>query len=109
MRVWCSRPPPGRSSIRDTGHEWHYGRLTRGGMIGKSNDLTRTVDEPGTYRPRDRDLAAGDTGARYRGTRTLPGAVDTRVAASPAEPIFVDARNGFFTHQPCAVTVNSQA
>ena len=55
------------------------------------------------------EVGAGEhrlaVGAGYRGTRTLLGALDTRVGVSPAERIFVDARNGFFNHQPFAVTV----
>ncbi|WP_146073380.1 hypothetical protein [Cryobacterium sp. N22] len=46
-------------------------------------------------------------GARYRGTRPLLGALDTRVTAKAADRVFVEARSGFFNHQPFAVTTMS--
>jgi len=54
------------------------------------------------------EVSVGDhcvaVGARYRGTRTVLGAVETQVAANSADQIFVSARNGFFNHQPFEVT-----
>jgi hypothetical protein len=68
------------------------------------------VEHPARWgRPATIEVPAGHhrvaVGARYRGTRPLLGAVETPVAASEADRIFVDARNGFFNHQPFEVTV----
>lgn len=48
-------------------------------------------------------------GARYRGTRPLLGAIEARVSAKQAEQVFVDARNGFFNHQPFQVTTRKKS
>ena len=56
------------------------------------------------------EVGAGDhrvaVGARYRGTRPLLGAIEARVSAKPAEHLSVNARNGFFNHQPFVVTID---
>ena len=43
-------------------------------------------------------------GARYHGTRALLGAAETRVDVPPDQRVTVEARNGFFNHQPFKVT-----
>lgn len=59
------------------------------------------------------EVVAGDhrvaVGARYRGTRPLLGAVEARVSAKPAETVLVNARNGFFNHQPFEVTTKGNS
>jgi len=59
------------------------------------------------------EVSAGDhrvaVGARYRGTRPVLGAVEARVSAMPAETVLVNARNGFFNHQPFVVTTKSKS
>lgn len=64
-------------------------------------------------RPMIIEVDTGDhrvaVGARYRGTRPLLGAIETRVSAMPAEHVFVNARNGFFNHHPFEVTTSSKS
>jgi hypothetical protein len=72
------------------------------------------VEYPARWgRPVAIEVGTGDhtvaVGARYRGTRSLLGAIDTRVFAKPGKPVFVNARNGFFNHQPFTITTTTKA
>lgn len=56
-----------------------------------------------TVEPGARTVAVG---ARYRGTRSVLGAQDTPVEVGAGARVVVEARNGFFNHQPFTVAVH---
>ncbi|SJM68918.1 hypothetical protein [Gulosibacter sp. 10] len=59
-------------------------------------------------RPTEIEVEAGirtvAVGARYRGTSAVLGAQETTVDADDGQRVRLEARNGFFNHQPFTVT-----
>lgn len=43
-------------------------------------------------------------GVRYRGAQTITGLAESSIAVASEQPIVLEARNGFFNHQPFTVT-----
>jgi hypothetical protein len=89
------------------GTHWFNGWFLR--SCARAVVVVDGVEHPARWgRPRVVEVAAGDhsvaVGARYRGTRPLLGAREARVTVAPDERVVVHARNGFFNHQPFAIT-----
>lgn len=59
------------------------------------------------------EAAAGShevaVGARYRGTASVLGIAESRVEVAEGQQVAVEARNGFFNHQPFTVTASEPA
>jgi hypothetical protein len=59
------------------------------------------------------EAAAGShevaVGARYRGTSSVLGVAESRIAVTEGQQVMVEARNGFFNHQPFTVTASVPA
>ena len=86
---------------------WFNGWFLR--LCARANVLVDGVEYPARWgQPRAIEVDAGDhkvaVGARYRGTRPLLGARETRVTVTPDERVVLYARNGFFNHQPFTIT-----
>ncbi|MDK7138180.1 hypothetical protein QP414_02520 [Corynebacterium simulans] len=48
-------------------------------------------------------------GARYRGTASVLGVAETRIEVADGQQVVLEARNGFFNHQPFTVTAPEPA
>ena len=48
-------------------------------------------------------------GARYRGTASVLGVAESRIEVAEGQQVAVEARNGFFNHQPFTVITPESA
>jgi len=59
------------------------------------------------------EVAAGShevaVGARYRGTASILGMAESRIEAQEGQQLVIEARNGFFNHQPFTVIAPESA